>query len=157
MSRLAAIALLLIGCTRSLPPVTRPVEPQSPESRQVEAVIVAWNERQDLPPLPADRLRAVQVTDPPDVESFARICPAHAGACHSYRRRIVIIRPGMEAGRRLSLIRHEIVHMAAGYSGMGSGSHIDVKLFAYECADATCRAAAVEERARTIATSGYQR
>lgn len=169
------IALLIVlACGSAPPPGATPIALRSPESVQIEAVIRAWNERDDLPPLDAARLRALLVLDARTEAEYLEWCPP-SNECLAHRgsgltrpmTAIVVIAPGREAGTRLSLIRHGAVHRAAEVAGIGMPDHSDRRLWPYFCspsprppnhvptaAEIACRAATVEERARTIANGG---
>ncbi len=156
---MGALLLVLASCAGATPAAVA-IEPQSPEAEQLEAVIVAWNERADLPALPAARLRTMLVLDARTKAEYLRRCPP-SGECLTHTgtglvrpmEAIAVLSPAKRSpGSRLSLIRHAAVHRAAELAGMSDPVHRDPRLWPYHCGqDLACRAPTVEERARAIA------
>lgn len=165
-----ALLLVIASCARPLPPVTRPIAPQSAESLQLRSVVRAWNERGDLPYLDGDGLFTLMVTDAATAEVFADACGAHAVGCLTGwdrctepfggllcgRDHLAVVSPAQRsAGSRLSIVRHEAVHYAAELAGISDPVHRDRRLWAYGCrGEPTCIVTAVEERARFLANGG---
>lgn len=156
------IVLLILACGSTSPAGTAaPLVAQSPEALEIEAVVTAWNERDDLPALDAERLRAMLVLDARTEAEYRQWCPdSRECLAHRYPRfmgpgvAIAVIRPGYSRGSRLSLIRHSAVHRAAELGGISDPLHTSRKLWGYHCQqDLACRAPTVEERARSIANA----
>lgn len=154
--------LLMLGCG-SAPPVVLGAPLAAPELAQIDAVVQAWNERQDIPPLDTARLRTLRVIDPPTRAEYLELCGGGLGCTHGRNRCswpgcardiFVVVSPGLSPGSRLSAIRHEAVHFARDIAGLGpDATHLDRRVWGYHCGaqDTACRAGIVEERARAIA------
>ncbi len=159
------LALVLLGGCGSAPlPTTIPPE-SSIERAHIEAVVVAWNERDDLPAMDGD-LHAMEVYDPPTIAAFREVC-APSWECLIHRDTgfmtpmlaVAVIYPlgpnggPMSAGTRLGLIRHSAVHRAAELAGITDNDHHDRRLWDHLRPPGPVRDATVEARARAIANT----
>lgn len=159
--RIVWVALVATACGGASLHAATGIDAGSPEMREIDAVVQAWSERSDLPPMNAARLRQLLIVDARTEDEYRRRCPpsleclTHAGTgLVRPVEAVVVISPDQRRspGSRLSLIRHGAVHRAAELAGISDPVHRDRRLWGYHCGprDAVCRAGIVEERAREI-------